>query len=61
MPGYECFHCGAASVFWQSDFSYEDLGYEGDGIVHMCHCVNCGADIEYRIPLKKEDADGNTE
>ena len=26
-------------------------GNEGEGIVHMCHCNNCGAEIEYRVPV----------
>lgn len=51
---YECFHCGARAVIWDADFSFEDFGYEydgiEDGIVHICHCDNCGAEIEYRIP-----------
>ena len=28
---------------------FEDLGYLGEGIVQICHCSNCGAEIEYRI------------
>lgn len=48
---YECFHCGGRFVIWDADFSYEDKCYEGEGIVHECHCTNCGAEIEYRIPL----------
>jgi transcription elongation factor Elf1 len=52
---YECFHCGHRSVSWDSDFSFEDFGYEGEGIVQCCHCNNCGADIEYRIPIPDDD------
>lgn len=48
---YQCFHCLSNSVVWQSDFDYEDYGLEGEGIVQVCHCSNCGADIEYYIPL----------
>lgn len=33
---YECFHCLTRAVIWDSDFSFEDFGYEGDGIVHCC-------------------------
>lgn len=51
---YECFHCGNKSVIWDSDFSFEDFGYEGEGIVHICHCTNCGAYIEYRIGTDEE-------
>ena len=52
---FECFHCGERAVGWQSDFMFEDYGYEGNGIVQNCHCMNCGADIEYRIPLGPEE------
>jgi len=48
---YECFHCCTKSVIWDADFDFDDYGYEGEGIVHVCHCTNCGAEIEYRIPL----------
>jgi hypothetical protein len=52
---YECFHCGSRSVIWDNDFSFEDFGCEGDGIIHVCHCCNCGAVIEYYIPLSDDD------
>ena len=52
---FECFHCGCRSVIWQADFDFEDFGYEGEGIVHICHCSNCGADIEYRISCGDPD------
>ena len=56
---YQCFHCCTNSVIWDSDFNYEDFGYEGDGIVHVCHCTNCGAEIEYRVPLNNESEGEN--
>lgn len=52
---YECFNCGERAVICDNDFSFEDFGYEGEGIVHICHCTNCGAEIEYRISLDSED------
>jgi len=48
---YPCFHCGEQAVIWDNDFDFEDFDYEGVGIVHLCHCTNCGADIEYRVPI----------
>jgi transcription elongation factor Elf1 len=54
---YECFHCGHRAVIWDSDFSFEDYGEEGEGIIHVCHCSNCGAEIEYRIPITEEDVE----
>ena len=52
---YECFNCGHRSVYWQADFDFEDYGLEGDGIIHVCHCDNCGADVEYYVPGLKKD------
>lgn len=54
---FECFHCLTKSVIWDSDFDFSDYGYEGEGIVHVCHCANCGADIEYRIPCNVSEED----
>lgn len=50
---YECFHCGCRSVIWDCDYMFEDFGYEGNGIVHVCHYANCGAEIEYRVPIEQ--------
>lgn len=47
--GYECFHCGQSAVFWRGDFTFEDYGIEGEGLIHVCECGNCGAEIEYYI------------
>ena len=52
---YECFHCLTKSVIWQCDYNYEDFGYEGEGIVHICRCTFCGSEIEYRVPLNIDD------
>ena len=58
---HECFHCGAIAVIWDADFSFEDYGMLGDGIVHACHCTNCNAQIEYYIAInQKEDKDAET-
>lgn len=52
---YECFHCGHRSVVWQSDCTFEEVGAEGEGIVHFCQCSNCGAWIEYYVPIISEE------
>lgn len=56
---YECFHCCTKSVVWDADFDFSDFGYEGEGIVHVCHCTNCGAEIEYRVPIPDEGKEDN--
>lgn len=52
---FECFHCCRKSVVWDSDFDFSDFGLEGNGVVHVCHCTNCGAEIEYKVPIPDED------
>jgi hypothetical protein len=52
---FECFNCLARAVIWDADFDFDDFGYEGTGVVHICHCSNCGAEIEYRVPLSVDD------
>lgn len=47
---YECFVCGKKAVIWDADFDYEDYGFEEEGIVHECHCSECGAKILYFCP-----------
>ena len=51
---YECFHCCQRTVIWDNDFSFDDVGLEGEGIVQFLHCTNCGARIEYYISLEPE-------
>lgn len=60
--GYQCFHCGSNSVGWVGDFSFEDFCMEGEGIVQVCKCGNCGADIHYLISTsdtEEETDDGS--
>ena len=53
--GYQCFHCLSNSVIWRGDFSFEDYFIEGDGVVHVLDCDNCGAHIEYYCPINEEE------
>lgn len=46
---YECFHCCTRGVIWDADFDFSDYGIEGEGVINVCHCVNCGAHIEYYV------------
>lgn len=48
-----CGLCGGALV-WQCDYSFEDFGYEGDGIVGCAICSNCGAEVEFRKSFDEE-------
>ena len=52
---FECLNCGSHNVIWDVDFTFEDYGMEGDGIVKEFHCEDCGAMITYMIPFNTED------
>lgn len=53
-PYATCNQCGS-DMIWQNDFSFEDYGIEGDGLVAVAICSKCGTEAEYRtsttIPL----------
>lgn len=57
---FECFHCLKKTLIWQNDFSYEDCGLEGEGIVSILTCSNCGAYVEYNIPLDTNNTERST-
>lgn len=54
MSNWKCFLCGG-QVIWQSDFDFEDYGYEGEGIVQNYTCSKCGAEYEVRNRFETED------
>ena len=54
MAKIKCFHCQGENVTWDNDFSFEDYGCEGEGIVHVLHCPDCGAEIEYYVEGRGE-------
>lgn len=51
----QCFNCGQFTVVWEADFDFEDYGIEGEGVIHVCHCDNCGAHIEYYVRSDNEE------
>ena len=50
-----CFHCGG-DVIWGGDFSFEDYGVDGEGIIHELHCKDCGAEIVYYCEEGEDEA-----
>ena len=37
---------------FDNQFSYEDVGYIGDGTVYFYECLKCGTQIEISIPIE---------
>lgn len=49
-----CWFCGSKMI-WNSDFSFEDYGYEGEGVVAVLSCSNedCGVNAEFKSKLEE--------
>lgn len=41
-----CWFCGSKMI-WGNDFSFEDYGIEGEGVVANLTCSGCGATAEF--------------
>ena len=50
-----CWYCGE-DMIWESDFNYDEVYGEGDGIVTYLHCPSCGADCKFS---RRDDEDDN--
>jgi DNA-directed RNA polymerase subunit RPC12/RpoP len=49
-----CWYCGA-ELRWQSDFNYDEVFGEGEGIVTYLTCSECGAEVQYSLRTDDED------
>lgn len=45
-----CPNCGQDSLSHNNDFTYDDMGYIGEGTVSCFECLNCGALVEVCVP-----------
>lgn len=45
-----CVNC-RSNMIWQNDFDFSDYGAEGQGIVSVYHCSECGTLSENYIPV----------
>ena len=45
-PTNPCWWC-RGQVAWQSDFMKNEWGMEGEGMVSILRCSDCGAEIRY--------------
>jgi hypothetical protein len=43
-----CWYCGGEMI-WGSDFNYDEVFGEGEGIVSYLTCTECGATAEFSI------------
>ena len=54
-----CWYCGGR-LRWDSDFGYDEVFCEGEGIVSYLHCTNCGATVQYsqRTDMPEDETEG---
>lgn len=50
-----CWLCGGRLI-WDSDFNYDEVYGEGEGIVAFLHCTGCGARVEFAQRTDEEDS-----
>ena len=50
----KCWFCNS-ELIWSSDFSFEDYGLEGDGIVANLSCSGCNATFEGYLELEEDN------
>lgn len=48
-----CWFCNS-ELIWGGDFSREDYGMDGEGIVANLTCSGCGAYVEFYSPVDEE-------
>jgi hypothetical protein len=48
-----CWFCGG-KLCWDADYDYRDIYWEGDGVVAMLHCKDCGAEVQYSLREDEE-------
>ena len=49
----KCYFCDD-ELIWGNDYSFENYGYEGEGIVSTLTCSNCGADAEFSSKINEK-------
>lgn len=52
----KCWHCGS-ELIWGGDFSFDDYGLDGDGIISNLSCSNllCQAYYDVYLPLNNNE------
>lgn len=54
-----CPNCKNDSLSHDGDFTYEDLGYIGEGTVSFFECLVCGAQVEVCVPAEVKRGEGS--
>ena len=48
-----CWNCGA-ELIWGGDHTFEECGYEGEGIISNFSCPGCPAIAFVHVPIEED-------
>ena len=48
----KCYNCDTEMI-WQNDFDFDEVGYEGEGVISSFTCPECDTYAEFVISLSK--------
>lgn len=54
MERDNCWYCGG-KLIWQSDYNYDEIHGEGEGVATYLICSECGADVQYSLRTDEEN------
>lgn len=49
-----CYFCGS-KLYWSSDWNYDEIHGEGEGLVSLWTCSGCGAEHQFSKRDDKEE------
>lgn len=54
---FKCPMCVAGTLYWNSDFNYDEVHGEGEGVVSFYTCSNpeCAAEAQFSLRTDKEN------
>ena len=44
-----CPNCRGMRLAWKNDFTYEEYGMAGEGMVHVYECIDCNASVSCAV------------
>ena len=50
----KCYFC-SGELIWSSDWNYDEIHQEGEGIVSLWHCSLCGAEHQFSLRTDEEE------
>lgn len=52
----KCYFCSEGKLIWSSDWNYDEVFGEGEGLVSLWYCCECGAEHQFSKRDDEEEA-----